>query len=59
MFWQRAFDNRLLGRVPLFVDGDKITEYPEFAVSYDDYVEHHKVKYEGVDAFLKVVGLKE
>lgn len=44
---------------PLFVDGDKITEYPGFAVSYDDYVEHHKVKYEGVDAFLKVVGLKE
>ena len=44
---------------PLFVDGDKITEYPEFAVSYDDYVEHHKVKYECVDAFLKVLGLKE
>ncbi len=51
----------------LFVDGDKIAEYPELAdvikrqcgLSYDDYVRHHKAKYDGFDAFLKAAGVKE
>lgn len=51
---------------PLFIDGNKIDLYPELAEtiqrqcgpSYDDYVQNHKAKFDGFDAFLKAAGIQ-
>lgn len=50
---------------PLFVNGDRINEYPELAQiikcqcgpSYDDYVRTHKAQYDSFDAFLEAAGV--
>lgn len=50
---------------PLFIDGDKIEQYPELAAiiksqcgpSYEYYVKNHKAKYKDFDAFIKAAGL--
>lgn len=51
---------------PLFVNGDKVDEYPELKDTikrqcgpmYEKYVTSHKAKYESFDAFLKAAGLQ-
>ena len=50
---------------PLFVDGDKVEEYPELkeiikrecGPMYENYIATHKAKYDGFEAFLKAAGL--
>ena len=50
---------------PLFVDGDKINEYPELAdiiknqlgPTYDNYVKNHKSKYKSFNEFLAAAGI--
>ena len=51
---------------PLFVDGDKINDYPELAViiknqlgpTYEDYVTHHKATYNRFEEFLCAADIK-
>lgn len=50
---------------PLFVDGNKVDDYPEMKETikrqcgpmYENYITSHKAKYDGFDAFLKAAGL--
>ena len=50
---------------PLFVDGDKVEEYPELkeiikrqcGPMYENYIATHKANYNGFEAFLKAAGL--
>ena len=50
----------------LFIDGDKIDEYPEIkeliksqlGPSYNDYVKNHKAVFPGFEAFLEAAGIK-
>lgn len=51
----------------LFVDGDKISQYPELSdlikrqlgPLYEDYKANHKANYSGFSEFLKAAGIKE
>lgn len=51
---------------PLFIDGDKIDDYPELkdiikrqcGPTYEEYKAHHKAKYDGFEAFLRAAYLK-
>lgn len=50
---------------PLFVDGDKISDYPELKAiikrqcgpMYEHYLKHHKAKYDSFDSFLRAAGI--
>lgn len=50
---------------PLFIDGDKVNQYPELeniiksqlGPSYGEYIKHHKAKYNGFADFLRAAGL--
>ena len=50
---------------PLFLDGAKVKEYPDFipivrhqlGPMYDNYVKNHRAKYEGFDSFLRAAGI--
>lgn len=52
---------------PLFIDGDKINQYPELSEiikhqcgpSYDDFVKYHKAVFDGFDAFIKASEMKK
>ena len=51
---------------PLFIDGDKIDEYPEMAdifrrqlgPMYENYIANHTATYNGFEAFLAAAGIK-
>lgn len=50
----------------LFVDGDKMNQYPEIkdimhfqlGPSYESYKKHHKAEYADFEAFLKAAGIQ-
>ena len=50
---------------PLFVDGNKISDYPELksiikrqcGPMYESYIKHHKANFDGFDSFLEAAGL--
>lgn len=65
-FTRRPVTTDFWEEFPLFVDGDKIGEYPELAEIikrqcgpvYEKYVKEHKANYDGFDAFLAAAGIK-
>ena len=51
---------------PLFLDGAKVKDYPDFAPvvkrqlgpMYDRYIQNHRAKYDGLNSFLKAAGIE-
>lgn len=65
-FGRRPVPSDFWDEFPLFVDGDKLDDYPELKAKiksqcgpmYDDYVKNHKAKFAGFNAFLKASGIE-
>lgn len=65
-FGRRPVLNDFWEEFPWFLDGSKVSYYPDFApivrrqlgISYDNYIKNHHAKYDGLDYFLEAAGIE-
>ncbi len=65
-YGRKPVSNDFWEEFPLFIDGDKIDQYPELSgiikrqcgPSYENYVKNHKAQYNNLEDFLNAAGIK-